>query len=150
MAWALSIIMMFGAVPSSVLTAFAATGEKIVEFTELNSELPDDVALQIEPLGTALTALVLPEILTARIFVSDDGTDPEHYIEDAVVVSWESTPSYNGNTPGKYVFKVSEACDFNSPAEEYIIDLDLGVEAPTISARCVIDNEKGFVIISDE
>jgi len=77
--------------------------------------LAEDVAIQHASAGTAQSALTLPDTLNADI---DGGLDT------VTGVTWQSSPAYDGDTAGTYVFTAE------IPGEYAVAD---GVSAPTIT-----------------
>ncbi len=87
------------------------TGGEITAFDPLD----EDIAEQSHPIGTPLSALVLPKTLDATVSGA----------AVSVPVRWESDPEYGGETVGTYIF--------TAQVEDYI--LAQGVELPVITVE---------------
>ena len=129
MAWILACVMILTTPP---LTAGAeqapplgASGE-IIAFAELGEEIVN----QTVPLGTSMAALTLPGTLTATVRPFDmatpaDSGEPAETTE-AVPVTWESEPEYDGGAAGTYVFTAT--------VEDYAVSAELPVITVTVGA----------------
>lgn len=110
-AWALFFVMIFTTAQISAGAEFlpmGASGE-IIAF----DSLPEGTANQTVPLGTKMKALKLPSTLTATVLLSSDNenetatpsrTEEPQTVTGSVPVTWESSPDYDGDTSGTYIF----------------------------------------------
>jgi|GEM_PF-2528335 len=139
LAWLLTAVMIFGTLPIAAGAEdlpVGAVGE-IIAFEPLADELSE----QSVPLGTELSAITLPETLTATVqFTSpgaftvtavphdegcEDGCEEDHGelvtegepeildMELDVPVTWTSAPDYAGETAGIYVFAATVGGGFS-------------------------------------
>jgi hypothetical protein len=76
------------------------TSSEIIAFAPLT----DDVAFQIVPLDTELSSLYLPESLMATVRFPSLSDEPDNTSNVDVPVTWRSSPEYEGDVPGAYIF----------------------------------------------
>lgn len=118
LAFLLSFVMMAAQLQFAVMAENSLPKEgEIAGF----AKLPKDVLVQSVPVGTELSQLNLPDLLTADIYhINEDGIavlqdnmgeeesqKAEILIttsEEDIPVTWNSEPEYDKNTAGSYVF----------------------------------------------
>ncbi|WP_347488029.1 YDG domain-containing protein [Desulfoscipio sp. XC116] len=119
--------------PVTALAASAGEGGEIIAF----DTLPEETANQTVALGTSLEDLNLPNTLNATVrVVAEDTEAPEPEtteINIPIPVEWASSPDYDGEKAGAYIFN-AQVSGYTLNADLPEIAITVGKAAPILAA----------------